>query len=84
VVLHDIAQRAGLFVELSSTLNAKRLGHRDLDVLDRVPIPEGLREGVGEAEIEQVLDRFFSKVMIDAEDCRFVEMTVQQLVERLR
>jgi hypothetical protein len=44
------------------------------DALDEVAVPDRLQEGIGEAEIEQVLNRFLAQIMIDAED-RFLETT---------
>ena len=61
VVLDDVANDAGLVVELAAALDAEALGHRDLHVLDVVPIPDRLEERVGEAEIEDVLHRLFAR-----------------------
>ena len=84
MVLHHVANGADLFVELTATLHAKVLGHRDLHARDMVPIPDRFEKGVGKPEIEQVLDRLLAQVMIDAEDGRFGEALVQRTVERLR
>ena len=50
VVLHHVADRAGLVVERAAALHAEVLGHGDLHALDVVAVPERLEEGVGEAE----------------------------------
>jgi len=73
VILDDVADRAGLFVELASALDAERLGHRDLDVVDVVAIPDRLEKRVREAEDRQVLDGSLAEVVIDAEDVGLVE-----------
>ena len=41
------------------------------------------QERVGKAEVEQVLDRFFTEVMVDAEDGRFGKDGMQDLVQSL-
>src|SRR5690242_8622384 len=83
VVLHDVADGTGLFVEFSPARHAEALGHRNLHALDRVPIPDRFEKRVGEAGVEQILDRFLAEVVVDAEDGRFGEDGVQDLVEGL-
>ena len=41
MVLHHVAQRAGLLVVAAAALDADRLGHRDLHVVDEVAVPDG-------------------------------------------
>ena len=53
VVLHDVANGAKLLVEPAATLDAERLGHRDLDALDVVAIPDRLEEAVREPEVQR-------------------------------
>ena len=50
VVLDDVADRAGLFVELAAALHVEALGHRDLHALDVVAIPDRLEKRVREPE----------------------------------
>src|SRR3546814_12273666 len=47
-------------------------------------LPQRFEEGVGEAEIQQVLHSLLAQVMVDAEDRRLVEDLVERGVERLR
>ena len=84
MILHDVANGADFLVEAAPALHAELLGHRDLDVLDVISVPDRLEEGVGETEIQQVLHRLLAEVMIDAKDRRFGEHLVQRLIERLR
>jgi hypothetical protein len=44
VVLNDVADDAGLLVELAPSLDAEALGERDLDVLHVVPVPDRFEE----------------------------------------
>src|SRR4030095_4448474 len=84
MILHDVADRASLLVELATPLDAKALGHRDLDVLHVAPVPDRLEERVGEAEDEDVVDRLLAEVVVDAEDRRLREYRVQDAVQLLR
>ena len=81
VVLHDIAQSAGLFVEWAAALDAERFRNCDLDVVDVVAFPDRLKDAVGEAEDEEVLDGFLAEVVIDAEDLALVKDGVDLMVE---
>ena len=81
MVLHDVAEGAGPFVEAASLLDAERLGHGDLDVVDVAAVPERLEDGVGEAQGQDVLDRLLAEVVVDPVDLRLVEGLVQGGVE---
>ncbi|OIQ67084.1 hypothetical protein GALL_513420 [mine drainage metagenome] len=68
VVLHDIAQAAGAFIEGATTLDAEPLGQRDLHAGDVVAIPDRFEKGVGEAEVQEVHDCLLAQKVVDAED----------------
>ena len=84
VVLHHVAQRARLLIERAAALDADLFRGGDLNVIDIVPVPDGLEDAVGEAEDEDVLHRLLAQVMIDAEDLFFGEYTVHFIVQRAR
>ena len=73
MVRHHVAQRAGLLVELAAPLDADRLGHGDLHVVDAVAIPDRLEQPVGEAERHDVLHRLLAEEMVDAENLVLVQ-----------
>ena len=54
-------------------LDAELLGHGDLDVVDVAAVPDGLEDGVAEAQRQDVLHRLFAQVVVDAEDLVLVE-----------
>ena len=81
VVLEDVARRAGLLVERPALLDADRLGHGDLDVVDVAPIPERLEDPVAEPEDQQVADRLLAQVVVDAVDLRLAEDLADLAVE---
>ena len=73
MILNDVADGAGLFVEASAPSHAERFGHRDLNTLDIMAVPQRLEQRIGETEIEEVLDRLFAEEVIDTKDGRFGE-----------
>ena len=81
VVLDHVADRSRLVVEGAAARDVERLGHRDLDARNVIAIPERLHERVGEAEVEQVLDRLLAEVMVDPEDRRLGEHAVDGRVQ---
>jgi hypothetical protein len=67
VVLEDVADGPGGLVEVAPVLDPQRLGHRDLDVVDEVVVPDRLEDPVGEAEGDDVLDALLAQVVVDPE-----------------
>ncbi len=84
VVLDDVANRADLLVELAPRLHAERLGHRDLDAVDEVAVPDRLEERVREPKEQQVLHGLLAEVVVDPEHVGLGERSVQGLVELAR
>ena len=84
VVDHDVAQRAHRVVEVPAVVHAELLGHGDLDTLDVVPVPDRLEDGVGEAEVEDLLEPHLAQVVVDAAQLRLVDVLVQVGCERGR
>ena len=82
MVLHHVSDAARLVVKLPSPLDAEGLGHRDLDALHVIAVPQRLEKGVGEAEDKQVFHRLLAEVMVDAKNRRLGEDAVQRRVER--
>ena len=73
VVLHHVAQRAGLLVVGRAMLDAQRLGGGDLHVVDVAAVPDRLEDAVGEAQHQQVLHGLLGQVVVDAVDLPLVE-----------
>ena len=71
MVRHHVPQRAGPFVETPAGLDAHGLGGRDLNMVDMVAVPERLEDAVGEAQHQDVLDRFLAEEVIDPIDLVF-------------
>ena len=81
MVLHHVAERARRVVVAAASLDADGFGHGDLDVVDMAGVPQRLEQGIGEAERQQVLDRLFAQVMVDAVDLLFGEYAADLVVD---
>ena len=81
VVDDDVAQRADRVVEVAAILDAEVLGHRDLDGLDVVPVPDRLEHRVREPEVQDLLEAHLPEVVVDAEELRLVDVLVQLVGE---
>src|SRR6202034_26150 len=81
VILNHIPHRAGFVVELAAILASELLRHSDLNASHVVAIPDRLKHWISKAGVENVLYRFLSQKMIDAEDSFFGEIAMQNSVE---
>jgi hypothetical protein len=54
MVLHHVAQCAGVVVEVAARFDAEFLGDRDLDALDPLAAPQRLEQRIAEAQREQI------------------------------
>jgi hypothetical protein len=84
VVLHHVAQRAGLIVELRPSFDADVFGDRDLHMLNATAPPQRLEQHVAEPQRQQILHRLFAEVVIDAEDLLLAEHRTDALVDQRR
>jgi hypothetical protein len=81
VVRDHVPQRPGLLVVAAALLDADRLGHGDLHVVDVAPVPDRLEDAVGEPEDHDVLDGLLAQVVIDPVDLALGEIAAQLLIE---
>ena len=82
VVLDDVAHRSDRLVEVPAIGDVEGLGHRDLHGGDELPVPDRLEHRVGEAQVEDVLDRHLPQEVVDPVQLRLVDERVQLGVER--
>ena len=68
VVLDHVAGGADTVVVAGPAADADVLGHRDLDVVDVVGVPDRLEHRVREAHRQDVLHRLLAEVVVDPED----------------
>ena len=83
VVLQDVPDGAHRVIEGTPVGHPEALGHRDLNRPDVAALPYGLEDRVGEAGVDDVLDRILAQVVVDPIDPIFAEAAVQELVELL-
>ena len=81
MVLDHVAHGARLVVVGGPLLDPHGLGHGDLDVVDVRAVPDALEQGVGEAQGQQVLDRFLAEIMVDTIDLGLVEYLADLVVD---
>src|SRR5215472_18618596 len=84
VVLNHIPNRPSLFIEAAATVYAEPFGHRDLHAFDVVAVQGVFKERISETEIEEVLDGFFSEVVVDTKNGMLRKVDAECVVERLR
>ncbi len=81
MVLDDVAEGSCFFIEGPAAFHAEGFGGGDLDLFDVVAVPHGLEDAVGEAEDKDVLNGFFTEVVVDTEDLAFGEYGVDLFVQ---
>jgi hypothetical protein len=83
VLTHSTEKRK--LLNLNTVARVTEFGsHKNLHVMDGVPISPSFKDRIGETQVDQVLDRFFPERMIDAEDGLVWEIGAKHAVERLR
>ncbi len=81
MVLHHVAQCAGLVIIARAVFKPDGFGHGDLHMVDMGRIPQWFVQGIGKAQCHQVLYCLLAEVVIDAEDLLFVEDVADRVVE---
>src|SRR3546814_2057919 len=71
MVLDHVLQRADAVIIGYAAFEPDGFGDGDLDMVDRLRVPQRLEQHVGEAQREEILDRFLAEIMVDAEDAVF-------------
>ena len=82
--MDDIAGSADAVVVASTASEPDVFGHRDLHMVDIVRIPHGFEDLVGKAQSHDVLHRFLTQVVVDAEDRGLWENGIDDLIELAR
>ena len=75
MVLHHVAQLSDLVVIGPSTLNAYHFPYRDLNVINAGVVPLAIDEAVCETQNQQILDRFFTQIVVDSVDRLFIKVS---------
>ena len=68
MILHHVAHRARLFKISPAPFHANVLAHRHLHVLDRLAVPQLLKQRVGKPEHHDVLHRLLAQIVVNPEN----------------
>ena len=63
-----VAEGASAFVEVDPPLDRQLFGYVDLYVLDVFSAPDWFEQAIGEAEGQDIVNRFLAEEVIDAKD----------------
>ena len=74
VILHHVTQGSGVIVIAASMFDPDRFDSGDGDAIHITPVPKRLKEWIGKSEGQNVLHRFLSQIMVNAEDLGFLEI----------
>src|ERR1700722_4049784 len=83
MVRDHVTSSAGCVEVSSAPLHTHGFGIGDLYVIDVAAVPDGLEDGIVEAEDHDVLHRLLAQVVIDAKDLVFLQHTLDVTVQRL-
>src|SRR5258708_19687491 len=84
MITDAVGDGAGLIIEGAPALYTEIFRHRYLHALDIVAIPECLHERICEAEGNHVIHRPLAQIVVDPEDCTFIELSEKDFIELLR
>ena len=73
MVLDHVTHHTGTFVVRATTLNTNRFGIGNLDVIDVLPVPDRLEDSVCKTKDDQILDSFFSQIVVDSVNLVFIK-----------
>src|SRR3546814_7509693 len=71
MVLDHVLQRADAVIIGYAAFEPDGFGDGDLDMVDRLRVPQRLEQHVGEAQRAEILDRFLAEIMVAADDAVF-------------
>ena len=81
MILKHVAQHTGFLIISRTGADSQLFGGNNADISNMMPVPERFKNGVGKPEDKRVLNGFFSKVMINAENLIFPEVLVQNRIQ---
>src|SRR5260370_38910943 len=84
MVGNHIAQSPGGFIEAAALLYPHGFRGRDLDVFNKMPVPDGFKDAVAETEHHQVLYGLFAEIVINAGDLPLFQHLLDFSMQRAR
>jgi hypothetical protein len=73
MILHHVAQRAGVVVIAAAMFHAHGFGDGDGHIINVATIPHRLEQRIGKTKCQNVLHRLLAEIMINPKDLGFVE-----------
>src|SRR5690606_14642777 len=81
MILNDITNHTGLFIELTPPVDSHLFRHGDLDAFYVSSVPDWFKKCVSETKVQDILDAFFTQIMIDSKNRGLWEAIGQNLIE---
>src|SRR5258705_11865437 len=78
---NHVAESASMIVVSAARTDAKCFGGGDLQMIDIAAVPDRLEDAVGKAEDDDVLNRLFAEIMVDAVNLALVEHFSERAIE---
>ena len=83
MILKHVAEDTGRVIEAGPMADVDGFGHRDLDVVDVIAVPQWLENGISETEEQDVLRRFLAEIVVDPVDLTLIEYGVHGSIQGL-
>ncbi len=80
MVLDHITDSADLFVKGATTLDTEALRLSDLNIIDKIAVPEWFEETISKTEVEKILNSLLTQVVINPKYCGFGKDFMQLFV----
>src|SRR5437763_14721152 len=82
MILHYVADGAGLIVKGASALDSELFSHGDFNIVYVSATPEWLQEQRRKTGVKHVVDRPLAKVVMNAKNCMLLESAKQYRIQR--
>ena len=83
VVLHHVAQGAGVFIKRTALFDTQLFGNGDLNVGNVLTAPQGFKQGIAKTHGKQVLYRRLAQVVVNSENLVLFKDLAHALVDEL-
>lgn len=84
MVLDHVPQGTGVVIVAAPGFNAQPFSQGNLDIFNRVGVPNPLKQGVAKTQGQDILHHFLTQVVVDPEDLVFSKRIADLLVQDFR
>ena len=81
MILHHVPKGPRVIIVTTAFFNPQAFSKGNLDIVNKVSVPEVVKNEIAETDSKDVLDHFFAKVVVNPEDLFFIKGFFQFLVE---